>query len=116
MRELGALLRGHIRASDLACRFGREEFALVLPEASLEGTVQKAEAIRGPVRGLDLKYRDQPLGRITASFGVALFPLHADKPDSLLRAADEALYQAKGAGRDRVVIGGAAANTAPRVS
>jgi len=116
LRELGALLRGHIRASDLACRFGGEEFALVLPDASLEGALQEAEAIRGSVKGLDLKYCDQVLGRITASFGVALFPLHADKPDSLLRAADEALYQAKGAGRDRVVMGGAANNTASHAS
>jgi diguanylate cyclase (GGDEF)-like protein len=109
LRELGALLRSHIRASDLACRFGGEEFALVLPDASLEGAMQKAEAIRASVRGLDLKYRDQPLGPIAASFGVALFPLHADKPDSLLRAADEALYSAKGGGRDRVVVSETAA-------
>jgi len=107
LRELGALLRSHIRASDLACRFGGEEFALVLPDASLEGAMQKAEAVRASVRGLDLKYRDQPLGRITASLGVALFPGHAEDADSLMRVADEALYHAKGGGRDRVVVSGA---------
>jgi len=104
LRELGALLRSHIRASDLACRFGGEEFALVLPDASLEGAMQKAEAIRASVKGLDLKCRDQPLGRITASLGVALFPGHAGDADSLMRVADEALYHAKGGGRDRVVM------------
>ena len=104
LRELGTLLRNSVRASDIACRFGGEEFALVMPEASLEGARQKAETIRAAVKALGLKFRDLPLGPITASFGVALFPLHADKPDSLLRAADEALYGAKGGGRDRVVV------------
>jgi diguanylate cyclase (GGDEF)-like protein len=108
LRELGALLRGQIRASDVACRFGGEEFALVLPDASLEGAREKAEAVRASVRKLDLKYRDKPIGPITASLGVALFPDHAEDADALMRAADEALYHAKGGGRDRVVIGGAA--------
>jgi len=109
LRELGTLLRNSVRASDIACRFGGEEFALVMPESSLEGARQKAEAIRAAVKALGLKYRELPLGPITASFGVALFPLHADKPDSLLRAADEALYHAKGGGRDRVMVSETAA-------
>ena len=116
LREFGALLRGQIRGSDVACRFGGEEFALVLPEASLEGARQKTESVRALVKKLELKYRDQPIGRITASFGVALFPDHADDADSLMRVADEALYHAKGGGRDQVVIGGTANNTAPHAS
>lgn len=111
LREFGAMLGTHIRASDVACRFGGEEFALVLPGASLEGARQKAEAIRASVKNLDLKYRGQPIGRITASFGVALFPGHAEDADLLMRVADEALYNAKGAGRDRVVVSGAAGDT-----
>ncbi len=116
LRELGALLMSHIRGSDIACRFGGEEFALVLPEASLEGARQKAEAVRAAVKMLDLKYRDQRIPAITASFGVALFPDHAEDADALMRAADEALYHAKGGGRDRVVTGGTAAKTAPWAS
>ena len=116
LRELGALLRRQIRGSDVACRFGGEEFALVLPEASLEGARQKTESVRALVKKLELKYRDQPIGRITASFGVALFPDHADDADSLMRVADEALYHAKDGGRDQVVIGGTANNTAPHAS
>ena len=54
-----------------------------------------------------MSHRGQPLGRITTSFGAALFPNHAHDPESLLRAADQALYGAKTAGRDRVVIGSA---------
>src|SRR6185436_4294220 len=106
LKELGALLLGHIRGSDIACRFGGEEFALVLPEASLEGARQKAEAVRAAIKKLDLNYRDKRIHALTASFGVALFPDHADDADALMRIADEALYQAKGAGRDQVVMGG----------
>ena len=109
LRELGTLLRNAVRASDIACRLGGEEFMLVLPEASLEGARQKAEDIRASVKNLDLTYQDKPIGRITASLGVALFPAHAEDAESLMRAADEALYHAKGGGRDRVVVGEAGA-------
>ena len=105
LRELGALLRKSVRASDIACRFGGEEFVVVMPESSIEGAVQKSEAIRAAVKDLDLQYDGQSIGRISASFGVALYPAHAGDADALIRAADEALYRAKSEGRDRVVVG-----------
>ena len=111
LREFGALLARHIRGSDVACRFGGEEFVLVLPDATLDGAREKAESVRAAIKMLDLQYRNEPVGRITASFGVALFPAHAEDADSLMRAADEALYHAKGGGRDQVVVGKAAAAT-----
>jgi diguanylate cyclase (GGDEF)-like protein len=104
LREMGALLKENTRAGDTACRFGGEEFALILPESGGEGARLKAETLRRAVSELDLAYDGQELGRLTASFGIALFPDHADEPDALLRAADEALYAAKGAGRNRVMI------------
>jgi diguanylate cyclase (GGDEF)-like protein len=104
LMEVAALLKGHIRGSDIACRFGGEEFALILADTTLGSAQRKAEDIRAAIKRLDLKYRDQPLGKITASFGVALFPDQAEGSDSLMRAADDALYQAKGAGRDRVIV------------
>ncbi len=104
LRKVGALLKECIRASDIACRFGGEEFALVLPEASLDGASHRAGEIRSAISALDLQYGENALGKITASLGVAFFPGHADSPETLIRAADEALYEAKGAGRDRVVI------------
>jgi diguanylate cyclase (GGDEF)-like protein len=113
LRELGTLLRSQVRASDVACRFGGEEFALVLPESSAEGARQKAEAIRAAMKNLEIKYGGQPIGRLSASFGVAAFPEHAKDADALLRVADEALYQAKGAGRDRVMVGGTPAHGKP---
>jgi diguanylate cyclase (GGDEF)-like protein len=104
LMEVAALLKGHIRGSDIACRFGGEEFALILADTTLGSAQRKAEDIRAAIKRLDLKYRDQPLGKITASLGVALFPDQAEGSDSLMRVADDALYQAKGAGRDRVIV------------
>lgn len=104
LAEVAALLKTHIRGSDIACRYGGEEFALVLPDTTLEGAQRRAEDIHAAIKRLEPKYRDKSLGKITASLGVAIFPDHADGPDSLIRASDEALYEAKGAGRDRVVI------------
>jgi diguanylate cyclase (GGDEF)-like protein len=107
LTEIAALLKAHIRGSDIACRFGGEEFALVLPDATLEAVQRRAENIRAAIHRLDLKYRGQPLGGITASFGIALAPDHAGDPESLLRASDRALYEAKAAGRDRIVVSSA---------
>jgi diguanylate cyclase (GGDEF)-like protein len=107
LKELGALFKRSIRGSDIACRYGGEEFALLLPDASLDGAERKAEDIRMAVKRLDIRVQDKPVGALSASFGVALFPQHADEADALLTKADEALYQAKGAGRDRVMVSGA---------
>jgi diguanylate cyclase (GGDEF)-like protein len=114
LTAIAGLLRTHIRSSDIVCRYGGEEFALVLPEASSKSVRARAEDIRAAIKRLDLRHQDAPLGRITASLGVALFPDHADSPDSLLRAADAALYEAKRAGRNRVVFSPAARRSSTR--
>jgi diguanylate cyclase (GGDEF)-like protein len=105
LRAVGNLLRANVRGSDIACRFGGEEFALILPETDAEAALRRAEGIRVAIAELDLSYSGKPLGKITASFGLALFPDHAPDTDELLRVADVALYAAKGAGRNRVVVG-----------
>ena len=104
LTAVAALLRNRIRSSDIVCRYGGEEFALVLPEASLENVRLRAEDIRLAIKELDLNHQGVPLGRITASLGIALFPDHVNDPDSLMHAADAALYEAKNAGRDRAVF------------
>ncbi len=104
LTAVAGLLRNQIRSSDIVCRYGGEEFALVLPEASPDNARLRAEHIRAAIKRLDFTHEGVPLGGITASLGVALFPHHADSPDSLIRAADEALYEAKGIGRDRTVF------------
>ncbi|MBE9227748.1 diguanylate cyclase [Phormidium sp. LEGE 05292] len=104
LRELGLFLKKNIRGSDIACRFGGEEFLIILPEASVEVTVQRAELIREGIKHLNLHNRNQQLGTITVSLGVAIFPQHGMTGEIVIQAADTALYQAKAQGRDRVIV------------
>lgn len=103
LRELGRVFREKLRKSDISCRFGGEEFVLVLPGSALPDARQRVEQIRLLVKGLQVRHDDQVLGRLTVSGGVAASPEHGETPAELLRAADAALYSAKQAGRDRVV-------------
>jgi diguanylate cyclase (GGDEF)-like protein/PAS domain S-box-containing protein len=103
LRESGALLARSIRAEDTVCRFGGEEFVILLPTASLDAANMRAESIRVKLRELLVTHQGRSLGVITMSAGVAAFPVHGSSPKELLAAADAALYRAKGEGRDRVV-------------
>ena len=97
--QVAALLKRHIRGSDIACRFGGEEFTLVLPNATPQSARARAEAICQAVRE-----ESGYLMGVTASLGVAIFPESAGEADALLRSADLALYQAKGRGRNQVRV------------
>ena len=102
LRELGLFLQQYVRQSDIACRYGGEEFTLILPEASLEIVRQRAEQLRQGVKHLQVQHRRQSLGAITLSLGVACFPEHGLSAETVIRAADAALYRAKAEGRDAV--------------
>jgi diguanylate cyclase (GGDEF)-like protein/PAS domain S-box-containing protein len=104
LRELGQLLREKLRKSDISCRYGGEEFVLVMPDSSLANTQQRVEQIRGLVKELKIRHGNQLLGTVAASAGVAEAPEHGSTAPELLRAADNALYAAKQAGRDRIVV------------
>jgi diguanylate cyclase (GGDEF)-like protein/PAS domain S-box-containing protein len=104
LRAMGALLQRHTRGEDIACRYGGEEFTLVLLEASAEDTRERATLLRQEAARLEVAYGSQALGSITISVGVAVFPEHGESVDALLKAADTALYRAKAAGRDRVMV------------
>ncbi len=104
LREVGSFLQAHTRGEDIACRYGGEEFMLVLPGASLEATLLRTETIRTDIRVLTVEHQGQPLAGVTASLGVAVFPGHGTSADILIRTADQALYQAKRTGRDCVVV------------
>jgi diguanylate cyclase (GGDEF)-like protein len=106
LREIGVLLQRHMRGEDIACRYGGEEFTLILLEASAEDTQQRAMLLRQEAGRLRVEYGHQPLGAITISVGVAVFPDHGGAADALLKAADTALYRAKSSGRDRVMVAG----------
>jgi diguanylate cyclase (GGDEF)-like protein/PAS domain S-box-containing protein len=103
LRRLGQVLRDNSRKSDISCRYGGEEFLLVFPDSSLADTHQRVEQIRLLVKDFVFRNTDQPSGRITISAGVAQASAEGGTATELLRAADEALYAAKEAGRDRVV-------------
>jgi diguanylate cyclase (GGDEF)-like protein len=104
LQAVGNFLNRVIRGGDIACRYGGEEFLLILPEASLEHTHKRAEQVCQGVRRLQLHYQDQILPSITFSLGVASFPAYGTTGEAIIRAADHALYQAKASGRDCVVV------------
>jgi diguanylate cyclase (GGDEF)-like protein len=104
LKETAALLRNLVRGDDIACRYGGEEFLLLMPDASIEITCRRAESLRNTVANLHVEHLGQPLGPVTLSAGVAIFPDHGQTTGSLLRAADQALYSAKHSGRNRVVL------------
>ena len=103
---LGHLILSLVRAEDIPCRFGGEEFLLIIPGASLEVTLGRAEQLRLGVKQLHEQHPGKLLHPVTLSAGVAVFPGHGESADVLIRAADAALYQAKREGRDRVVAAG----------
>jgi diguanylate cyclase (GGDEF)-like protein len=103
LRTVADYLKAGIRGGDVACRYGGEEFVVILPKASLADAVQRAEALRDGLRLLG-----DPSGEgvptITISVGVAAFPDHGGSSDEVLAAADQALYLAKAEGRNRVAV------------
>jgi diguanylate cyclase (GGDEF)-like protein len=104
IRRVCEVITRHIRGSDIACRFGGEEIIAVLPDASQQVALERAEAMRRNIAELRLDYGGKLLDTVTASFGVAVFPENARDAEALLCAADEALYKAKHSGRNRVVV------------
>jgi diguanylate cyclase (GGDEF)-like protein len=103
LQELGALLQRNIRGGDIACRYGGEEFLLILPDTSLRTATQRAEEILKQIRTLTIAYQDTSL-HITTSIGISALPTHGQEIQPIIHAADAALYQAKDNGRNQVVI------------
>jgi diguanylate cyclase (GGDEF)-like protein/PAS domain S-box-containing protein len=104
LRDLGSFVTKRFRGEDIACRYGGEEFVLILPDASLEDTRRRAEQMRTEVRQLKVYSQGRLLDGISISLGVAAFPDHGSTQGDILKAADTALYRAKNEGRDRVAV------------
>jgi diguanylate cyclase (GGDEF)-like protein len=104
LHELGAFLQANVRSEDVPCRYGGEEFIIILPEASLEDTCKRADQIHEGIHHLKVQFPEMPPGSITVSQGVAGFPEHGASAGQLLRTVDAALYRAKRSGRDRVIV------------
>jgi diguanylate cyclase (GGDEF)-like protein len=104
LREFGTFLRQRTRGQDVACRFGGEEFVIILTASSLDGASQRAELLREELKQLVVQHVGQVLGALSISIGVSAFPNHGSSAEELLNAADRALYRAKSEGRDKVVL------------
>ena len=100
LRMLADNLRAELRAVDTAARFGGDEFVVILPQANVEGAMLVAERLRKRIQQMEVP----GFGQVTSSFGVATFPNHASSRDTLVVAADRALYVSKNAGRNRVSV------------
>ncbi len=104
MRELGGLLHTLTRVEDVGCRYGGDEFVVLLPESSLDVTVLRAEEIRQAAHRFAIVYEGSILSAVTLTVGVAMHPDHGADMAGLVHAADEAMYRAKHAGGDRVQV------------
>ncbi|UNK59080.1 GGDEF domain-containing protein [Pseudoxanthomonas daejeonensis] len=104
LAAFGQLLAQHARAEDIACRYGGEEFTLILPEAEADAALAIARRLVEAVRQLRVRHLGHELPAVTVSIGVASWRSGSEDGESLLHRADEALYRAKRAGRDRVEL------------
>ena len=104
LREVADCFRQSVRSEDVVCRYGGEEFIIILPETDEETAIERAEVIRHAVSKLRVQFKGQTLRQISLSIGVAMYPSPARDSTDLVRLADRALYDAKHAGRDRVHV------------
>jgi diguanylate cyclase (GGDEF)-like protein len=104
LRAFAEAVKKQIREEDIACRYGGEEFTVIMPGASVPIAAARAELLRAGLARLDVQHQGTPLGQITVSAGVAAFPEHGPTAMAVLQSADQALLRAKSAGRDRVIV------------
>lgn len=104
LAQIASQVLQSIGQDDVACRYGGEEFVIVMPEADAARATEQADGIRRAVKAAHIDYHGRRLEVITVSIGIAVFPLHGAEPALCLRAADKALNLAKENGRDRVEL------------
>jgi diguanylate cyclase (GGDEF)-like protein/PAS domain S-box-containing protein len=102
LRSMAELFRQHYRREDVVCRYGGEEFAIILPESSARDAAKRSEELRVAAKKLEVLHKGKPLDPVTLSIGVAAYPEHAATVEGLLRIADACLYKSKSGGRNRV--------------
>lgn len=113
IRAVASLLEKSLRKADVVCRYGGEEFVVILPEIGTEPATKVAEKLRKAVMAVHFAGEDKlPEKQLTISIGVAAFPEHGDSAEVILKSADKALYRAKEAGRNRVLVAEKAAPAA----
>ena len=105
LKTLGRELLNLFRGEDVACRYGGDEFTIVLPEATLADVWRRAEQLRESVKRLGLQYEGKQIGPITLSIGVTAYPDHGASAERVILACDAASYAAKSEGGDRIMMG-----------
>ena len=104
LAAFGGLLQAHCRNEDIPCRFGGEEFTLILPEATQEVATTRAQALLAATEALEVTHHGVALSKVTISVGLAMLPAHGTTATALVGAADAALYRAKAEGRNRLRV------------
>jgi diguanylate cyclase (GGDEF)-like protein len=104
LKAVADLFRASIRSEDVACRYGGEEFAIIIPDVTQAGAFDRAEAIRQGVANLRVPLEQETFSELTVSIGIAIYPNDGEASDLLLRRADLALYRAKRQGRNQVAV------------
>jgi len=100
LRDWSNLLKAKFRGSDIVCRYGGEEFVIILPEITVDIAHQRMEQLRHDIRRMTVRQDGQTIHGVTVSIGIAYYPIHGRTNEALLHAADQALYRAKESGRD----------------
>ena len=113
MREIASSMLRHSRGEDAACRYGGDEFVLLMPETPVDVVLRRAEEFREAAGKMDFVHEGTVLHARGVSIGVAAFPDHARDLEALVHAADEAMYRAKHAGGDTVEVATAAERDGP---
>jgi len=101
--QISDVIKDNIRAGDIACRYGGDEFVIVMCNLAAKSAYRRAEGLRKAVAEKALIYRNEDVN-ISVSIGIAAFPEHGRSGDKLLQRADQALYEAKRLGKNRVIV------------
>jgi diguanylate cyclase (GGDEF)-like protein len=107
LKAIAEIFQSNIRAEDIACRYGGEEFTIILPDLNGTTAEERAESIRRAVAGLHVRFGREVASNFSISIGVAVYPQDGENADLLLQKADQALYHAKREGRNQVVLSSA---------
>jgi diguanylate cyclase (GGDEF)-like protein len=104
LKKVADTVKSGLRCSDYPCRYGGDEFTLVLPNTKLEDGTYRADELRKAVEALSLTYNNQALGKVTIRMGVAAFPKHGETGEAVRKVADDASYRARALGKNCVVV------------
>jgi diguanylate cyclase (GGDEF)-like protein len=104
LRAVAERFLSSVRSEDVVCRYGGEEFVVILPDISREKAGERAQEVREAIQALRVSDNGQTLGSVTVSIGVAMYPEDGRHIEALMQAADRSLYVAKNNGRNQVVF------------